>query len=113
MRFWLGLGLKRALPKAFLPIFNALAHLAAMGMAARDEPQVQGMVLGRGCHPQVTLWAQGKLFLIGLIPAVLAHGCAWLICSQPVPISWSSHGGGISVRVHNVLPGHLNKSPTR
>lgn len=112
MRFWLALGLKRALLKALLPVFNALVHLAAMGMAARNELRVQGMVLGRSCHPHITLWAQRKLFLVGLIPAALAHGCAWLIYFQPVLISWSGHGGGISVQVHNALPGHLNKSPT-
>lgn len=35
---------------SFFPVFNAPV-MAAVGMAARDEPQLEGKVPGRGFHP--------------------------------------------------------------
>lgn len=86
--------------------------LAAMGMAAWDEPQLQGRVTGRGSHPHAALWAQDKPFPTGVIPVMLAHTCGWLFYFQPVPISLAQSWGGISVPVHSGLSGCLNKSTT-
>ena len=71
---------------SLLPVFNALVT-AAVGMAAWDELQLEGMVLGRGSHPQATLQAHSKPFLTGLIPVMLAPTCGWLFYFQPVLIS--------------------------
>lgn len=71
---------------SFLRVFNALVT-AGVGMAAQDEPQLEGVVLGRGSHPQATLQAQGKLFLTGLIPVMPAPASGWLFHFQPLLIS--------------------------
>lgn len=76
-------------------LWNALV-MAEVGMPARDEPQLEGTVLGRGSHPQATLRACTGQALSHQINPSDAGTRLWVAFLPPaLPHSSQSDHGGV------------------